>query len=114
MKTSLFITLAVLLFAAPLMAQTTTTTTTTVNGQTQATVNTLPPATTCFTCDCNTQNFTCSTACNAITDFASRQQCQASCDQTQATCLYNAQVQQRAIDTQRQAAQATIGTPATQ
>jgi hypothetical protein len=38
-----------------------------------------------------------------MTDFAARQQCLASYATQQAQCLANAQVLQRAIDTQRQA-----------
>jgi hypothetical protein len=107
MKT-LVIALTVLLAAAAALAQTATTTITTTTSP-QATVNVLPPASTCFTCDCNSQDFSCRTTCNAITDFASRQQCLSSCDQTKSTCLSNAQVQQRAADTQRQALQSTTG-----
>ena len=109
MKTIL-LALAVLLNGAPLWAQTTTTTTT---GQTQATINSLSPASSCFICECNTADFSCRTGCAAITDFVSRQQCDAACGQQQATCLSNAQVQQRAVDTQRLATQTTIGTVTT-
>ncbi|WP_243362632.1 hypothetical protein [Fundidesulfovibrio terrae] len=112
MKT-LVIALTVLLAATSVLAQTTTTTTTTTSTTPQATVNTLPPASTCFTCDCNNQDFSCRTPCNAITDFASRQQCLSACDQAQATCLSNAQVQQRAVDTLRQTLQTTGGTSTT-
>ena len=104
------LTLAAILSAAPLLhAQATTATGQT---QTQGLVQqqNLPPAPTCFTCDCNSQDFDCRTSCNAITNFASRQQCLASCGQQQATCLSNAQVQQRAQDAQRQAAQTTTVT----
>jgi hypothetical protein len=114
-KTLLFA-LAVVLCAAPLTAQTNTTTTTTTTGLTQVQLSNLPPAPTCFICDCNSQDFSCQTACNDSTtypDFASRQQCLAACDQQQATCLSNAQVQQRAVDTQRQALQNTSPTSST-
>lgn len=110
MKTTFLLALAVLLNAAPLWAQTTTTTT---SGQTQATVNSLSPASSCFICECNTTDFACRTSCASITDFTTRQQCEAACGQQQATCLSNAQVQQRAVDTQRLATQTTIGTVST-
>jgi len=96
--------LASLLGAAPLAAQSTTPT---GQAQTQNQVRqqNLPPAPTCFTCDCNSQDFDCRTACNVYGDFAARQQCLAACGLQQATCLSSAQVQQRAVDTQRQASQ---------
>jgi len=84
---------ASLLWAAQAAAQTTAIT---------QPLQTLPPAPTCFICDCNSQDFSCRTGC-AMTDFAARQQCLASCATQQAQCLANAQVLQRAIDTQRQA-----------
>jgi hypothetical protein len=110
MKTTFLFTLAVLLSSATLWAQSTTTTS---SGSTQATINNLAPASNCFICECNSQDFTCRTACASITDFATRQQCEAACGQQQSTCLSNAQVQQRAVDTQRLATQTTIGTVTT-
>lgn len=89
-----------LLQAAPSSAQATS-----ASGQTQTQnqvqQQNLPPASTCFNCDCNTQDFACRTACTAITDFTRRQQCEAACGQTQASCLANAQRLQRAQDEQR-------------
>jgi len=86
--------------AAPSSAQATST-----SGQTQTQnqvqQQNLPPASTCFNCDCNTQDFACRTACTAITDFTRRQQCEAACGQTQADCLVRAQRLQRAQDEQR-------------
>jgi hypothetical protein len=84
---------------------------TSVTGQTQTQnqvrQQNLPPAPTCFTCDCNNQDFACNTACNIIVDFAARQQCIADCGQNQAKCLENAQRQQRAQDEQRNLTQQT-------
>lgn len=89
-----------LMQAAPSLAQSTS-----ASGQTQTqnqvTQQNLPPASTCFNCDCNTQDFACRTACTAITDFTRRQQCEAACGQTQADCLSRAQRLQRAQDEQR-------------
>ncbi|WP_027191152.1 hypothetical protein [Fundidesulfovibrio putealis] len=89
-----------LMQAAPSPAQSTS-----ASGQTQTqnqvTQQNLPPASTCFNCDCNTQDFACRTACTAITDFTRRQQCEAACGQTQADCLSRAQRLQRAQDEQR-------------
>ncbi len=90
-------------------AQTSTTTSTT-STQTQ---QTLAPASACFICDCNNQDFTCRTSCATVTDFVSRQSCEIACGTTQAQCLSNAQVQQRQIDTQRAAARATTSSGAT-
>ena len=113
MTKSLLLTIVAVLLAAPLAAQTTTTTTT--GAQTQVQLQNLPPAPTCFICNCNNQDFSCQTACNnsaSYPDFASRQQCLAACDQQQATCLANAQMQQRAVNTQRQVLQNTSPTAA--
>ena len=69
--------------------------------QNQVRQQNLPPAPTCFTCECNNIDFACRTGCAAITDFTRRQQCEAACGQQQATCLSNAQRLQRAQDEQR-------------
>ncbi|MFP5222697.1 MAG: hypothetical protein ACLGSA_10450 [Acidobacteriota bacterium] len=86
--------------AAPSRAQATSTTGQTQT-QNQVTQQNLPPAGTCFNCDCNTQDFACRTGCAGITDFTRRQQCEAGCGQTQADCLVRAQRLQRAQDEQR-------------
>ncbi|MFZ5425467.1 MAG: hypothetical protein ACOZEN_00725 [Thermodesulfobacteriota bacterium] len=97
---TLLLALALTAFAAPAAAQSTS-----ASGQTQTqnqvTIQNLPPAPTCFTCDCNNQDFACRTGCASITDFARRQQCEAACGQQQSQCLYNAQRLQRAQDEQR-------------
>lgn len=69
--------------------------------QNQVTIQNLPPAATCFTCECNTADFDCRTACVSSTDPVRRQQCEAACGQTLSTCLSNAQRLQRAVDEQR-------------
>ncbi|WP_243313578.1 hypothetical protein [Fundidesulfovibrio agrisoli] len=81
--------------------------TVTLPSQNQVTVNTLPPIGTCFICDCNSTNLECTTACQSITEFTRRQQCDATCGQNLATCLQNAQTLQRAVDDQRAAALST-------
>jgi len=107
---------AAILWTAAALAQTTTsssTTTTTSSSSTQATVNTLSPVSSCFTCECNTSDFACRTSCQAYLNFSTRQKCEAACQQTQATCLANAQKQQRALDDQRAAAQQSSASGAT-
>lgn len=106
MKKTLFAALALLLCAAPAAAQSTTPS---GQSQTQNQVNiqNLPPAATCFTCNCNNQDFACRTECAAITDFVRRQQCEAACGRQQSQCLYNAQLQQRAQDEQRNLTQSS-------
>ena len=99
MKTILVL-LALMIWAAPLRAQTSSTAAQTQN---QVRQQDLPPAPTCFTCDCNTQDFACRTPCARIADFVRRQQCEADCGLRQAACLQNAQLQQRAVDAQRAA-----------
>ena len=69
--------------------------------QNQVTQQNLPPAPTCFPCECNTQDFGCRTSCASITDFTRRQQCEAACGQAQSECLARAQRLQRAQDEQR-------------
>ncbi len=101
MTKTLMLAMTLLVFAAPAAAQSTT-----ASGQTQTqnqvTIQNLPPAPTCFTCDCNNQDFACRTSCNnAYTNFAARQQCLAACGQQQSQCLYSAQLKQRAVDDQR-------------
>lgn len=86
--------------AAPSRAQATSATGQTQT-QNQVTQQNLPPAGTCFNCDCNTQDFACRTGCAGITDFARRQQCEAACGKTQSDCLVRAQRLQRAQDEQR-------------
>jgi len=93
MNKSFLLVLAGILWAAQALAQTTAIT---------QPLRTLPPAPTCFICDCDSQDFSCRTGC-AMTDFAARQQCQASCAIQKAQCLANARVLQRAEDNQRQA-----------
>lgn len=100
MTKTFFLAFALLLAAAPAAAQSSTATGQSQT-QNQVTIQNLPPAATCFTCDCNNQDFACRTSCASITDFVTRQQCEAACGQQQAKCLYNAQLQQRAQDEQR-------------
>lgn len=78
--------------------------------QNQVRQQNLPPAPTCFTCDCNNQDFACNTACNSIVDFTARQQCIAACGQTYSQCLQNAQRLQRAQDEQRNLTQQSTST----
>ena len=95
------------------LAQTvgTSTTVTTSTGN-QVQLN-LPPASSCFICDCNNQDFSCRTGCAAITNFSARQQCEAGCGTSQSQCLLNAQALQRQLDAQRAAAQAGTSSGAT-
>lgn len=104
------VTLMAAFTATAAWAQTSSTTSTTTTSQTQ---QILAPASACFICDCNNQDFSCRTSCAAITDFVSRQRCEIACGTTQAQCLSNAQVLQRQLDTQRAAAQATTSSGAT-
>ena len=104
MTKPLLLVLVGVLWAASALAQTTITTTTANNTTTTTATQplpALPPASACFICNCNNQDFSCRTACNT-TDFAARQQCLAACASQQAQCLANAQAQQRAVDTKRQ------------
>lgn len=98
-------------FATGVLAQTTSTGSQT---QTQNQVQqTLPPASTCFICDCNNQDFSCRTGCAGITDFAARQRCEAACGTTQSRCLLNAQALQRQVDAQRASVQVGSSSGAT-
>lgn len=97
----LVIALALLAFPGAVLAQSTS-----ASGQTQTqnqvTIQNLPPAATCFNCDCNTADFDCRTDCfNTYSDLVKRQQCEATCGRTLSTCLANAQKLQRAVDEQR-------------
>jgi len=97
----LVFTLALLAFPLAALAQSTT-----ASGQSQTqnqvTIQNLPPAASCFTCDCNTADVDCRTDCfNSYSDLVKRQQCEATCGRTLATCLSNAQRLQRAVDEQR-------------
>jgi hypothetical protein len=113
----MFMALAVLLVAGPAWGQATsttpstssstsatTTTTSLLPGQTQGLLplQNLPPAPTCFICDCNDQDFDCRTSCQSPSStFVATQQCLAACLDQQASCLANAQTQQSLIDAQR-------------
>ncbi len=79
----------------------------TTQTQGQVKLNNLPPAATCFTCNCNNDDLICRTGCDSITDFVARQRCLAACGQTLSTCLSNAQLQQRAQDEQRHQVQSS-------
>ncbi|GFK92868.1 hypothetical protein NNJEOMEG_00696 [Fundidesulfovibrio magnetotacticus] len=96
----LVLALALAAFPASAMAQSTTAVGQTQT-QNQVTIQSLPPAATCFNCECNNTDFTCRTACMDYTDLIKRQQCEAACGQTLSTCLANAQKLQRAVDEQR-------------
>ena len=104
--------LACVLCASPVLGQTAITTGQ-GSSQGQAVVQTLPPIGSCFICDCNSQDFACTTSCAGITDPVARQQCLASCGYQKSQCLSNAQILQRQMDDQRAAAMLTGSTATT-